>query len=283
MKFIGLILLLVIFAIVYKYLQRRKIAAYEGEYVEDFPYEHPAIAYAYLKSYRFSRLEDLISYFLLKWINEGRIYSETVEGGLFKSKERTQFRFAKNYNRGLHRYESKFLGYFVNASRRGVLNRRELYKWLQTNVNYILRWEEEFERRSLLKLSKDGIAVGNINTALRLLKIPFGKTNFIGTEGEQGLDLEGNIYRFKNYIKEFYSLHNRETVNITRCDDLLVCAALINMTNEAHEQFIQLDAQYNSKSKFPEEVLSEVNTMASHVKRAVRKRKREKSKENSRR
>src|SRR5690625_4122879 len=96
-KFLGLLLLLVIAIVIQRYLKKRKLAKYKGEYVEAFPYDRPPLAYAYLKTYRFTRLDHLIHYFILKWISERRIHPRTYKGGIFKKRDRKSTRLNSSH------------------------------------------------------------------------------------------------------------------------------------------------------------------------------------------
>lgn len=278
MEIISLLILLVISTIIYKFFEKKRIARYQGEYVEQFPYDPPAMAYAYLKSHGFSKLENLITYFMLKWIREKRMIPKTVESKMFKSKENIHFIFPDNFTKGLHKHELRLIRFFATASKKKGLTERLIYRKVNARSDSIIEWENQFEKRSLFQLSKDGIPVANVNTIFRVMKDVVGQSNIVGTNENQSIDFKGNIYRLKNYLKEFHELHKGKSVDVEHCDDLLVSAALINMQNEAWEQFSKVHRHINEQSKFSKELIQEVEKIANYFKSAVRKRKREKRK-----
>lgn len=269
MEIIGLLILLGISIIIYKFFEKKRIARYQGEYVEQFPYDPPALAYAYLESHGFSRLEHLITYFLMKWIREKRMIPETVKGKLFKSKENIHFIFSDNCTTGLTKDEFRLIRFFATAKRRrdkGVTS-YSIYRKLNARSKFIVDWEEKFKKRSLFQLSKDGISVANVNTVFRVMRDFMKKSNIVDTGEEQSIDLKGDIYRFQNYLKEFDDLHKGKPVDIDKCDDLLVSSALINMQNEAFEQFSQVHHNFHEQSVFSKDLIQEVEKIARYFRR----------------
>src|SRR5690625_5596558 len=97
MEIISLLILLVISTIIYKFFEKKRIERYQGEYVEQFPFDPPAMAYAYLKSHGFSKRENLFPYLILKWIREKRIILKTVESKMFNWKKTFNFTFPDNF------------------------------------------------------------------------------------------------------------------------------------------------------------------------------------------
>src|SRR5699024_12223902 len=91
------------------------------------------------------------------------------------------------------------------------------------------------------------------------MKDVVGQSNIVGTNENQSIDFKGNIYRLKNYLKEFHELHKGKSVDVEHCDDLLVSAALINMQNEAWEQFSKVHRHINEQS-ISEEHTSELQS-----------------------
>lgn len=236
---------------------------FKEEYYRDYPYEGNFLdVYHILYRMGVGDFENLLTSFILKWINEEKLETETEEIGVVFKKEQTNL---KILNRDMERNTLEGQLFFMMLDAAGannVLEEKEFTKWASRNRNSIENWEEKVKETSALKLQDAGYLI------MEEKKILFFKThNLILTP--KGEELEENIYKYINYLYDFSLLNENEAVNVKIWDNIMVWAALLGLTEVVRKQFTKLYPRYEVETVYRGNSIYLAHALTRNVARAA--------------
>lgn len=236
---------------------------YKEEYYRDYPYEGNILdIYHILYKMGLGNFENLLTSFILKWINEEKLITETDEAGFIFKKEETNLRFL-NKDMDKDSLEGQLFFMILQAAgKNNVLEEKEFTKWAGKNRNKIENWEEKIKKRSSMKLQDLGYL------RLEEKKILFFKSHelILTPKGE---DLEEKIYKYINYLYDFSLLNEHEAINVKIWDNIMVWAAILGLTEVVRKQFIKLYPRYEAETVYSGNSIYLAHILTRNVARAA--------------
>lgn len=217
---------------------------YKEEYYRDYPYEGEAIdVYHILYKIGKGSFENLLTSFILKWIKDERIITETEQAGLMIKRQQTNIRFLdKNIDNST--LEGKLFFMMLDAAgSNNILEEKEFTKWASRNRNKIESWEEKVKKASSTKLQSLGYL------EMEEKRVLFFKTNNIILTSK-GEELEEKIYKYINYLYDYSLLNEHEAVNVKIWDNIMIWAAILGLTEVVQKQFEKLYPRYSTETVY---------------------------------
>lgn len=183
----------------------------------------------------------IISAYILRWLQNGCVTVDKMPAkkflGLVEGSEEVSIHL--NQEPDFETEEEKSLWKLLRAAAGGdhILQETELLKWSTSHYTEIGKWYQDLSMAGL----KAGIANGDIErTETR---------RFLVNQIEQKLSLQGktnvrNLFGFKNYLKDFTLVNEREPKEVALWKDYLVYASLFGIADEVAKQFKELLPDY---------------------------------------
>lgn len=217
---------------------------YKEEYFRDYPYEGHFLDVYYIPyTMGAANFENLLTGFILKWINEDRIIAVEEEVGWVFKKDTTNLKFL-NTSPIEHPLEDElFQMMLVAAGKNEILEEKEFTKWARSNVSKIDSWEKAIEEYSKNKLEDLGY-LDVVDKKFLFFKIP----NYELTE--KGKTLETNIYKYINYLYDFSLLNEHEAINVRIWDNIMIWAGFLGLTAVVTKQFEKLYPNYTQETVY---------------------------------
>ena len=217
---------------------------YKEEYYRDYPYEEEILdIYYILYKMGLGNFDNMLTGFLLKWINEDKIIAISEQVGTISKKEKTNI---KILNRELpeNPLESELFSMLLSASRGdSILQEKEFTKWAANNFSSIASFEKKVTDSSIEKLERLGY-----------LKIVTKKKFFMKFKEynltPDGFRLEENIYKYINYLCDYSLLNENEAVNVKIWDRIMIWAGFLGIAEEVEKQFEKLYPQYSVETAY---------------------------------
>lgn len=269
--FIPLIVLspLIIFGFVILYFiyrayrQRKRINKFKGEYERDIPYDGPPIdLYQFLTDLKITKFENIIAAFLLKWIDKEYIHiEEEEEGFLFKVK--TPIIYIHYREELQNELESELYQMLIDAAGKdNKLRKTMLTKWFEKNRSVIRSWETKMKQSSITTLTDQNIFKEKEKRFLLFFKRHTHEMT------EKGYELEGDIVKFSNYLRDYSLLNEHEPINVKLWDNLMIWAAVLGITDEVYKQFQKLYPTYLDESSYSSVSISATSSFSRSISNA---------------
>ncbi len=219
-------------------------AHFKEEYYRDYPYEGSFLDVYYIPYMMgTANFENLLTGFILKWINEDRIIAVEEEVGWVFKKDSTNLKFL-NTSELQHPLENKlFLMMLTAAGSNEILEEKEFTKWARSNYTKIDAWEKEvneFSKRRLIELGY----LEKTEKKILFFTIPDYKLT------EQGLKVEENIYKYINYLNDFSLLNENEAINVKIWDNIMIWAGFLGLTAVVAKQFEKLYPNWQQETVY---------------------------------
>lgn len=236
---------------------------FKEEYYRDYPYEGDITdVYYILYKIGVGKFENLLTSFILKWINEERIMTETDETGLIFKKEVTNIRFLNKFMDN-KTHEGKLFNMMLDAAgSNSLLEEKEFTKWAARNYSKIESWEKEVREDSSMKLQE-----------LEYLTIEEKKKFFFTTHNivltQKGERLEENIYKYINYLHDFSLLNEHEAINVKIWDNIMIWAGALGLTEVVSKQFEKLYPRYQAETVYRGNSIYLAHALTRNVARAA--------------
>lgn len=250
------IILSILLEIIYKISEakpKRYKRKFKGEYYRDYPYDGDFIDIFYiLEGMALAKPDDLMTGYMLKWINKGWIDVVYVEIGRIFKREDTALKFNK-IDVGRNTLEEKLYKMMLRAAGSNrILEKNEFTKWAKENYSSLESWKEDARDKSFNRL-----------IALEYMKIEEKRFLFRTRKKhvltEKGKKLENNIHKFVNYLHDFSLLNEHEAVNVKIWDNLMIWAGLLGLTKVVYKEFKKLYPYYDTESIYKEKGIHTAN------------------------
>lgn len=235
---------------------------YKEEYYRDYPYEGDFIDIYYIPYMMgVSDFENLLTGFILKWINEERIMTVEEEKGWIFKKDETNIKFL-NMTMEDHTFEGQLFHMMLEAAGKNqILEEDEFTKWTKSNYTRLDDWEKRVRQSSIEKLK-----------AMNYIDIFEKKVFIFKTEKyeltEKGKELETNIYKYINYLYDFSLLNEHQAVNVKIWDNIMIWAGFLGLTEEVGEQFAKLYPRYEEETVYRGNSILLTNHLARNISQA---------------
>ncbi|HLR36215.1 MAG TPA: DUF2207 domain-containing protein [Tissierellales bacterium] len=278
--FNNILLIIILFRVIISFfnkgkaLTRKKVTKsrrykrqFKGEHCKEFPFkDNPTSVFYILYEMGLSKPEDLMTAFILKWINQGWIEVVNVETGIFFKKEEPALKLIEPALETIT-LEGKFYSAMETATDDNfILRKKALSKWIKKDYsNYATMkvWETRILEDSLIKLrDKKYITFEEIGS--------FTSTKIDSQFTHKGMDVENTIHRFINYLYDFSSLNQHRTTNVENLDDLMIWAGLLGMTEVLSKEIKKIYPDYESESIYGKHGIHIVKSLTENAHKAVK-------------
>lgn len=217
---------------------------YQGEYYRDYPYQDDMLdIYYFLYIMGASNFEKLLTSFILKWVKEERITVETERVGIIHKRDEAAIHFL-NKEIGLKDFEGRLFQMMLSAAgSNDILEANEFSTWASKNYKKLIAWEKNIIKTSTKKLQNLGY-----------IHLQEKRKFLVKTEDYEltakGAELEKNIHKFANYLRDFSLLNEHEAVNVKIWDQIMIWAALLGLTDVVKKQFNKLYPNYTKETVY---------------------------------
>lgn len=215
-------------------------------YYRDIPC-NKEILKAYYIAYIYGLLKnktDILGAIILKWVKEGKAFIQKEnKSGLLSSKEEVSIVLSQtNEEKMENEREKELFRMLYEASKDGILEKKEVEKWSKTNYTKILGWFDRTLEEYKLKLKEEGLIQRQEKG--RMLK---RKTYIITSQlREMALEIAG----LKRYLKEYTLIKEREAIEVTLFEEYLIYAQMLGIAKEVAKEFKDLYPQMIEQSNF---------------------------------
>ncbi len=217
---------------------------YQGEYYRDYPYQDNLLDIYYLLYVMgASNFEKLLTSFILKWVKEERITVETERVGIIHKRDEAAIYFF-NKDMEVSSFEGKLFHMMLGAAgSNDILEANEFSTWASKNHKKLMTWEKNIIKSSTKKLQNLGY-----------IEILQKRKFLIKTEDYEltakGIELEKNIHKYANYLRDFSLLNEHEAVNVKIWDEIMIWAALLGLTDVVQKQFKKVYPNYGQETVY---------------------------------
>ena len=229
----------------------------KDEYYREVPYDNHFINTQYFTN---SQVSDWISAFILKWVSEGRLEEQIEEVGLIFKRDKLALKINPNFQRLDNELESKLWDMTIEAAGPDqILSEKEFNSYVKRNINEFNNWTNSIESSSEIAMIEEGYLE---EFTRKVFKI-FNRRELIISE--KGQALGDNIIGFKNYLKDFSLVGEREVSHVKLWQELMVWAAYMGIAEEVYEQLKIVNPQIEYEMPYsPQTVI-----MTHHFARAI--------------
>lgn len=215
---------------------------FQGEYHRDYPYEGEILdIYYILYKMGLASFNNILTGFILKWINEDRIITISEEVGSIIKREKTNIRIL---NRELPEdpLEAELFEMIMSASEgKEIIEEKAFTNWARKNYTSIDAWEKKVKERSINKLESMGyIEIKKVKKFIFTIK----EHNLIYT----GLQVETNMYKYINYLSDYSLLNEHEAINVKIWDNIMVWAGFLGIAEAVSKQFEKIHPEYRDET-----------------------------------
>ncbi|HIV74965.1 MAG TPA: DUF2207 domain-containing protein [Candidatus Pseudogracilibacillus intestinigallinarum] len=237
--------LFIIAKVLNRIIDQRFLQKYKGKHVNEVPYHGDFyMAYGALILFQLSNLNQLLTAFILKWINEERIQVVyTSKKSFLRNKKIVGFQFIQNKMNDLTNSEAELFNLFLHDTQDGILRRKNFKDWSKRNKKLISKWESDLIDKSLTMYEEEGFLTREEAEAHG----ESYKKNHIKPKMKE---FEDHVHLFKNYLGNYSSLNEPELVNVKLLDELMIWAAMLGLTKEAYKEFKALYPKYEQESVY---------------------------------
>lgn len=244
-----------LFPVVFKYLsaagRHGKVAIAQGWsptetklYYRQVPHEGPIIEIAGLMKFK---TENWIAAALLEWVRAGHLQSVRYDEGKLFVRERDGLMIHSRppLEAMPEAYGALWNDVVAAAGADGVLGQKEMYRYYSRSSNTFRRIGRLVQKFSTGYLKHHELLED------RTRKVgPFTINELELTPAAQ--QIINNAAGFRNYLKDFSLMSEREAINVHLWDAFMVWAAFLGIADRLREQFTLVDPTYESQSSFRE-------------------------------
>ncbi len=179
------------------------------------------------------RKTDVMGAVILKWLKEKRISIRKEETGVLMKKEETCIIFDKVLaNEISNAYEKKLYLFMYEASKDGILEKKELEKWCSRHYQTILGWFDKVlaeEKENLLNDSSlYRTKEGNVIKKKRI--------HFTDNLIQEAINISG----LKKYLNDYTLINKREAIEVELFEEYLMFAQLVGIADKVAKEFKDL-------------------------------------------
>lgn len=202
----------------------------KGQYHRDPPVDGNLAGIGTMESYTNEyKFENLMTAYLLKWLKEGAIAIHDSEEGLIFKRQSIVVEFLKKPDFSFASEEDLY-AYLYKASGDGVLEEKEL-------KNYVSRHTSSYSN-----LSTGLISEGKTYLAQAKYLARDNRNKLVLTE--EGGEEYRKLGAYKNFLKDFTLINEREPIEVKLWDQILIVAAALGMADTVSKQFEKIYPDY---------------------------------------
>lgn len=226
-------------------------------YYRETPYKGHFINTQYFTD---SEVSDWISAFILKWVSEGRLQDKVEEVGIVFKRDKLALEIVSNQPQLENELERRLWNMVIKAAGKdNILSEKEFNRYVNKNIDTFNDWTDSIKDQS----EETMIQGGYIEAFTRkVLKIFTHRELSITPKGQE---LGDNIVGFKNYLKDFSLVEEREVSHVVLWQELMVWAAYMGIAEEVYEQLKIVNPRIDYEMNYDTRTI----IMTSHFARAV--------------
>ena len=219
----------------------------ETPYFRDIPCGNDLFrAYYIANDYNLNtKKTDLLGAIILKWIKDSIVSVDQRETGTFIKKESTAIILnSSSSNLITDQYEKKLFSMLYEASKDGVLEKKELEKWCRNHYSKILDWFDDIIDEQKKILISQGLIILEEVTQFKIFKSKkYTATPELHEEAER-------IYGLKRYLKEYTLIPDREAIQVQLFEEYLIFAQMLGIAKEVAKEFKDLYPEVIEQSSY---------------------------------
>ncbi len=197
-------------------------------YYREVPYEGHFINTQYFAN---SEVSDWISAFILKWVSEGRLQDQVEEVGLIFKRDKLALKIVQGLDLHDNGLEKRLWDMVVEAAGKDqILSEKEFNRYVSGNISSFNDWTDSIKNQSEENMIKEGYLEEFTEKVLKFF------TRKVLTVTHKGQNLGDNILGFKNYLKDFSLLEEREVSHVVLWQELMIWAAYMGIAEEVYDQ-----------------------------------------------
>ena len=231
----------------------KKAKKFKDQYYRDIPYEgHLEDTYLIAdKAFETNSIERYLNAFMLSWIYEGAIrFGEYEKQGLFKAKKVSYIEILDRPS-DMGRLEKDFFNILASAlesSGEERLEQKHIEAYMKNHKSRMEDFFEKFPKESLKALE----AGGYLRNDKKKKKISFTDEAYKNRISitPAGIRLYENLIKFKNYLKDYSLIEERDVNEVKLWDQFMIYAAIYGISKEVYENFTTVYPEYAQLSYF---------------------------------
>ncbi len=215
-------------------MSKDKIKGENVPYFRDLPYKKEKISRAFWIASQYNIIvseTDYLGAVLLKWLKMGNIKLKKEDSN---DKEKTKI--ALNSCGGLNEKEIKLYQMMYEASKDGILEKKEFESWCKKNYQKIFTWFNNVIDEETESLIKEGYLIRE------------GKKKKCTVTPK--LDEEAKkVIGLKKFLKDFSNINDRSAIEVNLWDEYLMYATIFGIAKKVMKDF---------KDMYPEVITEEI-------------------------
>ncbi|MDD7464068.1 MAG: DUF2207 domain-containing protein [Anaerococcus sp.] len=220
----------------------------DGKYYRQIPYEGE-MEDLYIfnrKAFKDFRISNMLNAFILKWIYQGNL--QVIEGdphmlGFGKKKDSLKI---INRPENMAELEEEFFDKIEDSlkySKDGYVSEKSFKKYANRNLGALEHFYESFGKKSPYVLEEEGYI-----DKIEYRKLLFKKENLDPTE--KGIELFEKLIMFRNYLKDYSLIREREVDEVKLWDHYMIYAALFGISKEVFKNLQEVYPGYETSSVY---------------------------------
>lgn len=222
---------------------------FKGDYERDNPIpKDPTKVFYALNRMGITGMTELVTAWMLRWIQEGRVRQVTTEEGFIIKKDKEALLIPPEAQdpEGLEGEYFRFMRRAAGEDR--ILSSNEFTKFAKRNRTALQEWEKRVWESS----RNAAVANGLYEQSGRAKR----------TITEEGTLFQEKVHKFHNYLYDYSLLGEREAVHVNLWDEWMITAGLFGIAKRVAEQFKELYPQYEEQSTYHPGTVIWVNNYA---------------------
>jgi len=234
--------------------RKKRLRSLKEQYYRAVPYEGPwENLYALMEPLTKDTITNFQSAFFLKWIKDGILVPAERD-----RKNRWAYQVLNADKESMWEGEEEFYDIIWSATdRRSILTEKSMKKYFRSNQRPYVDFLKNFASQSEKKMKEEGY-LQNWEK--------FGQKYLIPTM--QGEELENRLTMFKNFLKDYSLLAERESPNVYLWREYMIYAAILGIADQVEKEFAKLHPELVQETFAPEAVYianSFANTIRRHA------------------
>ncbi|QQK07303.1 DUF2207 family protein [Miniphocaeibacter halophilus] len=194
-------------------------------------------------------LENYISAYFLKWIQEKKIETVKDKSGIVFKKEKISFKILEDNINTTDAFENYLYNAVLSAAKgKGILEAKDFKSWASKNHVDLTSSVADFTDLSK-NLFED---LGYVNLETKVNRFSKHTKILLTSKGQELMD---NLVRFENYLKDYSLLNTRDSYNVHIWDNYMIYAALLGITKEVEKEFEKLYPDYYNETYYDLETI----------------------------
>lgn len=218
-------------------IEKEKIKTKDVDYFRDIPYKKEELSLGYWYACQYNGVKnytDFLGAIFLKWIKMGNITLEKKNiKYLLKDKEESVIKLNSCINLNIEEVELYQMIY--EASKDGVLEKKEFTIWCQKNHKKIMKWFKNIIDKETEKLIREG-------KLLQIKKKKCKTTEIVDNEAKKILGL-------KKFLNNFSNIKDRSAIEVSLWEEYLMYAYIFGIAKKVMKEL---------KNIYPEIITEEV-------------------------